>query len=412
MTLVIGISILISMPITELLNSWINHNVHANYAMYLNTVISIIITTMISSIFIRLIVISPLLSLLNITKEVANGNLNMKMPKKSKDEIGHLIHSFEIMIINLRDLVRKMNDTSIKVALSAEQLSNNANDATSVSSQIASSINQVAIGAEEQNSRLEEIAIATVEMNNEINEIAVNSENVSIHSQQTIEFARDGEDAVERNVQQMIQIQSSVCASDSTIQLLHERVGEITQILNVISEISNQTNLLALNATIEAARAGEAGKGFAVVADEVRKLAEQSNRSTEQIASLVNHIQKAAKETVLTMGTVIEEVKEGIRITRDTKDKFSIISQSTTKNNQEMKNIMAVTKRISTNAEKVTESIKFINSVSGENNNNSALVSASTQEQLAAIEEVHSSAKKLSTIADELKLLTKKFSIG
>ncbi|WP_394237304.1 methyl-accepting chemotaxis protein [Niallia oryzisoli] len=411
MIFVIALSLSISMPLTNYLNSLISHNIHEDYALYVNTAISLIITTMIVSIFIRLIVISPLKSLLTATMDVANGNLNVKIPKKTNDEIGQLINSFEIMIRNLKDLVGKINDTSSKVALSAEQLALNANEANLVSAQISSSIQEVAVGTEDQTSGLDKIVGAIADMHHEINKIAVNTEKVSRLSQQTIGYAGAGEEAVEKTVEQMILIQNSVRGSDQAIQLLYERSREIEQILNVISNIANQTNLLALNAAIEAARAGEAGKGFAVVATEVRKLAEQSNHSTEQISLLVDHIQKATDSSVLMMRTVIEEVKKGIFIARDTKEKFSVISKSTTENDDEMKNIMSATKKISLNAGEVSDSIAHITSIAKENNQASLVVSASTQEQLASIEEVHLSTKSLSSIANDLKMLTQNFII-
>lgn len=409
MTVVIVISILISMPITNYLNSLIAHNVHESLAVYINTVISILITTLIVTIITHWIIISPLKLLLSATIGVAKGNLNVRIPKKSNDEIGQLISSFEIMINNLKDVVGKMKETSVKLALSAEHLSNNANETNQVSTQIANSIQEVAAGTEDQTNGMEEIVTVIADMNDEIIDIANNTEKASRLSQQTIGFANAGEEVVEKTVKQMILIQNSVSGSDHSIQLLHERYSEIEETLKVISDIANQTNLLSLNAAIEAARAGEAGKGFAVVANEIRKLAEHSSLSATQISLLVNEIQKATDTSVLTMQKVTEEVAKGISITSETKEKFIVISKSAIENNKEMKNILSATKRISTNSEKVSASIEEITSIARENNQNSFHVAASTQEQIAAMEEIYSSTKSLSTIANELEILTKNF---
>ncbi|WP_312098641.1 HAMP domain-containing methyl-accepting chemotaxis protein [Niallia sp.] len=412
MTLVVAVSLLISMTLANYLNSFVGHNIREVYGVYVNTVISLIITIIITAIFIRWIIISPIKSLLSVTEKVTKGNLNVVMPKNTNDEIGQLTNSFEIMIDTIKDLVAKTNDTSVKVALSAEQLADSANETIKVSEQISYSIEEVATGTEDQTIGLETILNAIAEVNHEIDDITINSEKVSDLSQQTILYAIEGEEAVENTVQQMNLIQYSVGESDKSIQQLNERSLEIEQILNVISEIANQTNLLALNAAIEAARAGDAGKGFAVVAAEVKKLAEQSNQSVDQIALLVTHIQKATDESVITMQSVIKAVNEGISITRDTKEKFSVISRSTTKNDEEMKQILLASRKISTNASEVSNLIAKIASVAKGNNESSTLVSASTQQQLASMEEIHSSAKSLARIASELEILTKKFDVN
>ncbi|MFT8322134.1 MAG: methyl-accepting chemotaxis protein [Bacillus sp. (in: firmicutes)] len=227
------------------------------YGVYIYTSISLIITTVISTIFIRLIVILPLKSLLSVTRKVANGDLNIVIPNKTNDEIGQLISSFEKMLGNLGNLVGKMNETSAEVALSADQLVDSVNETTKVTEQISNSIHEVSIGTEDQTVSLEKLAHSIINMKKEINEIAVNTEKVSWHSKETIGYAAAGEEAVEKTVHQMKLIQESVSGSNKSIQLLQVRSREIEQILNVISDIANQTNLLALNAAIEAARAGQ-----------------------------------------------------------------------------------------------------------------------------------------------------------
>lgn len=412
MNLVIIVALLISVPLTNYLNSLVDHNIQVTYGIYISTAINIIFTTIIAAFFIRRIVVSPLKALLNLTSEVAEGDLTVAIPKKTNDEIGQLVDSFEIMVGNLKDIVEKMNHTSFKIAHSSELLAENANETNQVSLQISNSIQEVATDTEGQTNGIDKVAFAIAEMNEGINEIAGNTERVSKLSQQTTGYASDGEQAVEKTVGQMMLIQNSVSESDTSIQLLHERSQEIVQILNVISEISNQTNLLALNAAIEAARAGDSGKGFAVVAEEVRKLAEQSNQSAEQISLLVNQIQKATEVSVQTMKTVIEDVEEGIAITKDTKEKFSVISHSTMEMNREMEGIMHEAKRMSSNAGEIQLTIDQISSVARKNTQNSIHVSASSQEQLVAIEEIAESTNVLANIAVDLREMTNKFNVS
>ncbi|BDH61499.1 hypothetical protein MTP04_16290 [Lysinibacillus sp. PLM2] len=411
MNIVIIMSLLISMLLTNYITSFLNHNVQVTYGVYISTAINLIFTTIIAAVFLQWIIVSPLKLLLNVTREVAKGNLTVTIPKKSNDEIGLLVNSFEVMLGNLKDIVGELNDTSIKVLNSAETLAKNANETNSVSSLISSSIREVAVDTENQTNGIEKVAFAIAEMNEGIKEILSNTMSVTNTSQKTTKYAVDGEQAVEKSVLQMVLIQNSVSDSDISIQELLERSQEIAQILNVISDIANQTNLLALNAAIEAARAGESGKGFAVVAEEVRRLAEQSNQSTEQIGSIIDQMKKATDDSVQTMRKVIEDVKEGIEIINDTKVKFSVISHSTGEMNKEMGNILQAAERMTLNAEEISLTIDQVSTLARKNTQFSIDVSSSSQDQLVAIEEITKSTESLSNIAEDLRESTKKFTV-
>lgn len=408
----IAVSLLISMPLSYYLNMQINHKILETFGVYISTAISLIITIVISTIFIRWIVIKPLKSLLDMTKKVSDGELDIVIKNKSNDEIGQLARSFEYMTNNLNDLAEKLYDTSKEVSTSAEQLTESANDTNLVSAQVSNLIQEVAIGTEDQTNGIEKVSHAISEMNNGINKIAGNTERVSYLSQQMTSYSSDGAQVVDGTVQQMKLIQDSVEKSDNSIQILYQKSMEISKILNVISEIASETNLLALNAAIEAARAGDAGKGFAVVAEEVRKLAEESNQSAEQIARLIKEIQKATEDSVLTMKSVIEEVKFGIQITNETNEKFSIISHSASEINQEMDNILVEVRSMASNTGEVEILIDKISIIAKENNKNALNVSASTQEQLGAIEEISSSIILLSNLADSLLETADRFKLN
>ncbi|WP_414630331.1 methyl-accepting chemotaxis protein [Bacillus sp. 522_BSPC] len=307
----------------------------------------------------------------------------------------------------IRNLVLKVNETSEHINASAEKLTANTVETSYVSEQISSSIQSVAAGSEEQTKGMEFIVDSVAVVNNEIKDIAKNTEEMVKNTNDTVLKAKEGQEVVESTVTQMSLIQNSVKESNDSIVLLQERSQEIGQFLNVITEIADQTNLLALNAAIEAARAGEAGKGFAVVAEEVRKLAEQSNQSAKQIAVLVNEIQKDTLSSVKTMKRVTEEVKDGINITNDTKQKFSIISNSMLSMSSQMKDILDAATKISTNIVEVAGSVDQVTGIAKENSQNSMNVSEASQEQLAAIEEIATSTKSLAKIADDLVELTK-----
>ncbi|MCM3361974.1 methyl-accepting chemotaxis protein [Niallia sp. Sow4_A1] len=377
------------------------------FGIFVNTIINLVFVTIIVSLFTRRIIISPLKKLLNSTKRITEGDLDIEINKASNDEIGQLTDEFILMKEFIRNLVLKVNETSEHINASAEKLTANTVETSYVSEQISSSIQSVAAGSEEQTKGMEFIVDSVAVVNNEIKDIAKNTEEMVKNTNDTVLKAKEGQEVVESTVTQMSLIQNSVKESNDSIVLLQERSQEIGQFLNVITEIADQTNLLALNAAIEAARAGEAGKGFAVVAEEVRKLAEQSNQSAKQIAVLVNEIQKDTMSSVKTMKRVTEEVKDGINITNDTKQKFSIISNSMLSMSSQMKDILDAATKISTNIVEVAGSVDQVTGIAKENSQNSMNVSEASQEQLAAIEEIATSTTSLAKIADDLVELTK-----
>ena len=413
MIAVIVIASIISTPLSSKLNSYVMEfgSVHSSFGIYINTAINLFIATIIVAIFTRWIIITPLRTLLEATKKVAEGDLHVDVDfsRRVDDEISQLAKGFKQMTENLQTVVSKINNTSDRIAISVDQLSTNSKSTASVSEQISAAIQGVAAGSEEQTEGMKRIEAAMDVVNNEIDEISRNTQVISSQSKINTSVAEEGEKTVDRTVKQMGLIQNSVSQSDHSIQMLQEQTKEIGQFLTVITDIANQTNLLALNAAIEAARAGEAGKGFAVVAEEVRKLAEQSNGSAQQIAELVNEIQKQTGNSVATMKHVIEDVQEGIIMTNETKDIFHQISQSMGEMDNQMNKILEGSQTISGSAQDVTSAVSAVSSIANLNNQNSMNVSAASQEQLASIDEVAISINELSEIAVDLQELTHKF---
>ncbi len=405
---IIVLATIISTPISIQLNEMLREaGIFApELGMIINTVINLVFTTLIASFFTRRIIIKPIKSLLAATKEIRQGHLDNTLQKKSNDEIGQLTDEFVLMKDSIKAMVDKVNETADMVNSSAEILTANAVETSHVSEQISTAIQSVAVGSEEQTRGMESVADAVAVVNNEIRDIAKNTEAMVTSTNETVQGAKEGQAVVDSTVQQMSLIQNSVKESNTTIELLQERSQEIGQFLKVITEIADQTNLLALNAAIEAARAGEAGKGFAVVAEEVRKLAEQSNQSAKQIAVLVNEIQKDTLTSVKTMRRVTDEVKDGINITNNTKEKFNMISSSMENMSAQMENILDAAKNINASIVEVAGSVDQVTSIAKENSQNSMNVSASSQEQLAAIEEITVSTQSLAKIADELVEVT------
>ena len=368
----------------------------------------IIIAFIIGAALVYLIIRSIFQPLKNMREKaitISKGDLTEPIPVTSTDEIGQLGNAFNDMQQNLKKLVQKIEENAEQVASSSEQLSASSEQTSSATEQVAAAIQQVAGSAEKQTHGADETVQSLSEVAAGVTQVATRSAHVAELAQHAIMQAEEGEMAVTNTVKQMHSIHESVTESDAMIQSLYERSKEVSAILDVITQIANQTNLLALNAAIEAARAGEHGKGFAVVADEVRKLAEQSQKSAGEIMEIVQGIQRDTENSVHIMARVTDDVQAGVQVSNEAIEKFNQILQGTKEITPQMQEVSATAQQMSAAVQQVTAANHELAGIAKENAAASQEVAASTEEQLASMEEISSSARSLSSMADELKRL-------
>lgn len=347
----------------------------------------------------------------NALGSAGKGDFTIKLTDTAGDELTELAENYNEMAESLQVLIREVSNAAEQVAASAQELTAGAEQTSKASEQITEAIQQITIGAENQTSSVEANGHAFDEITIGINRIAESSGTVSEKAVKATDSAKEGGNLVGETVSQMNAIHHSVRESENVIQLLDKRSQEIGEITRVINEIANQTNLLALNAAIEAARAGEHGKGFSVVAEEVRKLAEESQRSSSQISALIKDIQADMKLSQSSMDTVKSDVQNGIEIVGRTEEKFGEIHQLMEMVHGAIEEVAATAEQMSAGAEEVSASVHDIIAISKGTAQHSQNVAASTEEQLASMEEINASANALSTMAMNLQEMMAKFNV-
>lgn len=246
-------------------------------------------------------IVHPLVALAQTARAISsNGDLTLRAQQTADNEIGQTINAFNALLDSLQGIVREVRSGS---ALIMDR-----------SHSMAAASDQTTAASVRQSDASSNIAAAVHELSVSIDQMSDRSSSASAASLQSGEFSRQGVEVVESTAQEMRQIADAVRASSQAIQELGENAEQISRIVNVIKEIADQTNLLALNAAIEAARAGEQGRGFAVVADEVRQLAERTAKSTQEIAAMINSMQASTQNAVKTMNDGVHRVEMGVEL--------------------------------------------------------------------------------------------------
>lgn len=348
-------------------------------------------------------VLEPLRDLGEVMVEAGNGNLTVRAEVIRPDEIGILAGECNNLIASLGNIAGNVRRSSESVTNAATQLSASSEEINSSSMEISSSVQQIAHGAELQSRKVEETSASIEAMTTTVGEVARRAEEASKTSEEAAKAAVLGETATAEAIHKIAEIRQAIETLATSVEVLGRRSEEIGNIVDVITSIADQTNLLSLNAAIEAARAGESGRGFSVVAEEVRKLAEGSGKAAQQIGELIKDVQTETAKALKYMQIGTTEVATGTEVVGRTGDALRQITEAVTRTATLAEEIAAAMSGQAQRTVEVDRAMHDIAAVVEENAASAEETAAAAEQQTACMQEISSSAQELAEMARRLE---------
>ena len=326
-------------------------------------------------------IVRPLHDTLEAAERIAAGDLSRDLQVERSDELGQLQRSMQDMILSLRELIGHIRDGVTQIASAAEELS--------------AVTEQTSAGVTSQKDETDQVATAMNEMTATVQEVARNAEQASHAANDADRQAREGEAAVTDAVQQMDRLAGEVQRSNEAVSHLRDESDKIGSVLDVIKAVAEQTNLLALNAAIEAARAGEAGRGFAVVADEVRGLAQRTQKSTEEIEALIGSLQQGSQQAAGLMDSSRSLTESTVELTRRAGSRLGEIASAVSAIQSMNQQIAAAAEQQTAVADEINRSVINVRDIS--------------EQTAAASEETAASSTELARLGNDLQIAVNRF---
>ncbi|WP_246096990.1 methyl-accepting chemotaxis protein [Psychrobacillus soli] len=341
----------------------------------------------------------------------AGGDLTRRVKIRTRDEFSEIAESTNILIGSIADLVKRVSMLTENVSASGQELMASSDETAVTIQSIADTTNEIASGSEHT---MRSMTVAIQKMNSleEATRYLNNdAQSVKEATDQMIEAARKGSESVQHSSNVMMNIEETMANTSQTVESLGTKSYEITSIIKTITSIAEQTNLLALNAAIEAARAGEHGRGFAVVADEVRKLAEQSRNAAKEVTGIVTSIQTEVISIVQQNHAGVENVIKGVEVANETNASLDQIMNQTNDTIAIIDKMVDQIGKTLNFSQEVAASFVEVTQIAENTASNTETSAAAAEQGSAAMEEINASAIELSHQADELRKVVNEFKL-
>lgn len=340
-------------------------------------------------------------------EQVSQGKFNFSLAEEGS--LGELNKQFNSMLSNVRSVLSSIKQTATNVLDASNELyritEDNRQSIASITFEVKDMSNHVGV----QESSTEECNRSIEDISRSLQAIAENASEVAATSQEMRDKSESGNMAVQTISNQMIRINETSLSTSETMKLLESKSKEIGDILNIIKDITEQTNLLALNASIEAARAGDHGRGFSVVAEEVRKLADQSRNSTDKISNLIADIQSETNKAVEYASKGTEEAKKGLNIAKQTGEAFIEILNATKMVVGQVEDISSSTEQMSAGTQQVSSMMGDLTEIARKTAGSTRKINDTVVTQESSLQHISTFASKLSNVADQLNSMVGKF---
>ncbi|SDY28256.1 methyl-accepting chemotaxis protein [Halobellus clavatus] len=346
-------------------------------------------------------------------ERAADGELTVRVdPESENAAMTQIGEAFNAMVGNIEETVVEIRSFADRVAVASEEVTAGTAESQSASEQMNASIQDIAADAESQSANLQEVAAEMQDLSGTIEEVASSVDEMATKSQQTATLGEEGRESATAALEEMDAIESQAEQTITEVESLAGEMDEIGEIVEVITDIAEQTNMLALNASIEATQANNGGEGFAVIADEIKELAQEVADSTDEIEGLITDIQASTDEVVGSIREMGERVEDGAATTEDASAALRAIADNVEASNQSIQEISDATDAQASSTEEVASMVDQVSTKAERVNEESDTVSAAAQEQTASLTQVAQSAETLADQADELQAQLAAFTVS